>query len=60
VMDVDPLELVLEFVDLETLCGHSRVTAARLFAHVVDNKLRVASYVQPLDAKFGGHSKTVE
>jgi hypothetical protein len=42
-VDVEPLELVLQLVDLDVVRGHPGVATACLFAHLVDNEFLVTS-----------------
>jgi hypothetical protein len=54
VVKFEAVKLVLQSVDFLAARGHLGVVATRVFHNLVDDKLQVASDIQPSDAQLDG------
>ena len=54
VMQLDPLEFVLELAHLLVVCYHEGAFAGGLLHDLIDDKLRVAMNVESCGTKFDG------
>jgi hypothetical protein len=54
VVKFEAVELVLQPMDLLAICNHLGAEAAQLFHDLINDKLRVTSYLKSSDAQLDG------
>ena len=59
-MQLDPLEFVLELAHLLAVCYHEGAFARGLLHDLVDDQLRVAANVESCSAKLDGDAQSVD